>query len=100
MRKSALRDALMNMHWARPLRHRLVPRSLRARILGLWKLRKRLELSPASVQRLKAVFDEDLKVLGQWLDLSLTCDSFAVATASTVPAWRGLESRRGHVGRG
>jgi hypothetical protein len=87
MRRSRLRDALVEAPLLRTLRRRLVPRGLRERLKGLWRMKEKPRLGAATLARLRAIYDEDLARLGGWLGLRLDCDSFAEAAAAGGGAW-------------
>jgi hypothetical protein len=88
VRKHPVRDAILNLPGAAALRRTLVPKSVRNRIRSLWTMKRRPELSAASAARLRELFDEDLTVLGQWLDLPLRCENFKAVAAESSPRWR------------
>jgi hypothetical protein len=88
LRRSALRDAVVNFPGVKALRRKLVPQSLRDRVKRFWMMKQRPELSTDSLQRLREVFDDDLGVLGGWMGLSLRCDTLKSIARETAPAWR------------
>jgi hypothetical protein len=88
LRKSALRDVMINLPGIKSLRRKLVPQLVRDRVKSLWTMKQRPELSPASVHRLRRIFDDDLAILGRWLGLNLNCETFKHATVASVPQWR------------
>lgn len=88
LRKSAWRDAVINLPGAKALRRALVPRSIRDRIKSFWMMRRRPELSPESRLRLEQVFDADLAELGRWLDLPLSCANFKSLTKDQPREWK------------
>lgn len=91
MRKNALRDLIVNAPGLSTIRKRLIPQSVRDRVKSLWQMQKRPELSAANETRLKAIFDEDLQQLGQWLGLELTCDTFKSAAKVSPQGWPGWQ---------
>lgn len=76
MRTSAWRDALVENPILQSLRRNLVPKQFRTWVRGLWSMKNRPELTPEQVQRLEAIFDEDLAVLGEWLSIELCCANY------------------------
>lgn len=58
------------------LRRQLVPQKLRDAVKARLSMKSRPALDAATVQRLEALFDEDLRMLSQWLGTELTCASF------------------------
>lgn len=92
MRKSPIRDMIVNAPGLSTIRKRLIPQSVRDRVKSLWQMQKRPELSAANEARLKKILDEDLKQLGQWLDLELTCDTFKAAAKVSPQGWPGWQN--------
>lgn len=76
MRKSPLRDAIVEAPGLKQLRRALVPKSVRTWIRGLWTLKQKPRLSPGQLARLVELFNEDLATLGTWLGVSLSCPTF------------------------
>lgn len=87
LRKSAWRDALLNMPGATALRRRLVPRSWRDRLKRRWMMKDRPELSESRTRSLQAIFDDDLRTLGAWIGVELTCRSFHSVAREHTPSW-------------
>jgi hypothetical protein len=89
MRESPLRDALINLPGLRAARRALVPQGWRDRVKKWWTMKHRPTLSDASLQRLRAIFDEDLALLGSWLGYDeLNCERFkSFAKSTAAPAW-------------
>ncbi|TWU18075.1 sulfotransferase family protein [Allorhodopirellula heiligendammensis] len=90
IRDNAWRDRLVYAPGISWVRRNLVPRSVREQVKSWWRLRQRPQLSDASQRRLKAVFNDDLRLLSGWLGLSdaLTCDDFRERTVSLTPSWK------------
>lgn len=78
LRKSRLRDLVVEAPLLRELRRWLVPRPLRAWVKGFWQMRQRPQLSEATLARLRERFDADLSRLSRWLGLGdeLRCSTF------------------------
>ena len=76
MRRSPLRDAIVEAPVLRTIRRRLVPQAVRNRIKALWTMRRRPELLPSRRAWLAEIFDEDLARLGGWLGVGLCCEGF------------------------
>ena len=89
MRKSRLRDAVVEFSPLVKLRRMLVPKSIRTRIRQLWTMRERPQISEIRLRQLVEVFDEDLARVGQWLGLELSCENFRNVTAGALlgPDW-------------
>ncbi|MEE8155749.1 MAG: sulfotransferase domain-containing protein [Phycisphaerales bacterium] len=87
-RSNSVRDAILDAPMLAALRRRLVRRSWRDRIRRLWVTQDRPTISLPQCRRLRAIFDEDLVQLGDWLGLELSCDNFASIAEQTSPQWR------------
>ncbi len=61
------------MSW---IRRNLVPQSIRNQIKSKLSMQQRPEISPDQYQKLTAIFDRDLQILGEWLGVELTCEIF------------------------
>lgn len=81
-------DALLNLRVLRAARRTLMPESLRARIRSRWTMSQRPTLSPGSISALHARLDPDLRTLGDWLGIGLSCATFKqTVTAGPAPEW-------------
>lgn len=87
LRRSAWRDFLVEAPGLRELRQHLVPKAVRNWVRGWWTLKQRPELTPEQIDRLRAVFDEDLAVLGRWLGLDLSCKTFKATVKTRAVEW-------------
>jgi hypothetical protein len=87
MRRSPARDLLINLPGLKQARRALVPKSMRERIKSLWMMKRRPELSEQNVTKLRAIFDEDLAKLSEWLDVGITCENFKRVTREKAPRW-------------
>jgi len=83
MRKSPLRDAVLNAPGLKQIRRGLIPKGLRDRAKGLWRMNERPELSAAVEGMLVTLYDEDLRELSALLGLvePLSCETFKARTA-------------------
>lgn len=87
MRVSPIRDMIVNAPFISAVRKNLVPQAVRDQIKSLWRMEKRPDLSAESREKLTAVFDKDLAVLGSWLNNELTCENFQQTTRDTTLDW-------------
>jgi len=76
MRKSRVRNLLVDTPGLRELRQWLVPRTLREQAKKLWMLRQQPTLTDTRRAELRQLFDEELTTLSNWLGLSFSCDNF------------------------
>jgi hypothetical protein len=76
LRRSALRDAIVNAPGMAALRRTLVPRSLRDRVKAMWMMKERPRLADSTVARLEAVFDAELERLSPWTGIRCTCRTY------------------------
>lgn len=94
MRKSNWRDFLVEAPLLSDLRKQFVPKNFRNWAKSLWTMKKKPELQPEQIERLKAIFDEDLTVLGSWLGLELSCDNFKAVAQASPPNWVNIASAK------
>lgn len=87
MRRSPLREAIVNQPILARLRRTLVPKALRNRIKDLWRMKERPEFSAAERGRVEARLDEDLAELSSWLGVDFTCANFSKLAADAEPRW-------------
>jgi len=87
LRRSVWRDFLVDVPGLRELRQQFVPKAIRNWVRSWWTLKQRPELAPESIERLRAIFDEDLAVLGRWLGLNLSCESFKATVKPRPVEW-------------
>ena len=93
LRKSPVRDAIVNAPGLAAIRKRLVPRGVRSRAKRLWQMRLRPAPSPDTIRRLLEIYDEDLARLGAWTGLELTTERFALVAAQSDPDWIQTEAQ-------
>ncbi len=87
MRKSVLRDLIIETPGLKQIRKGLIPQGFRDWVKGFWMMKKKPKLSPETRAQLTTLFDEDLAILGSWLNLDLTCESFKFIATTTSPRW-------------
>jgi hypothetical protein len=94
LRRSPLRTALVNSPALTPIRRRLIPKPWAERLKALWRVRPhRPAPAPATVERLRDRFDDDLARLGTWLGINLCCDRFQDAALAGPHHWAELDRR-------
>jgi hypothetical protein len=95
LRKSALREMLVQAPQLTAIRRRLAPKLLTEQIKARWRIkRERIDLSLELRDRLCDRFDPDLERLGAWLGVSLNCANFADATEARPYQWSGADCRK------
>jgi hypothetical protein len=88
LRRSTLREILVQVPVLSTLRKRVVPKPVTESIKALWRTRTEPPRpSPELIRRLRAVFDDDLDQLGSWLGTRLDCDRFVDATGTQALEW-------------
>jgi hypothetical protein len=87
MRKSGWRDFLVEAPGLKQLRRWLIPKSFRTWVRSLWTMKKKPELEAQQVENLRAIFDEDLAVLGSWLGIELSCENFKSSVKTEPRDW-------------
>jgi Sulfotransferase family len=97
MRKSLLRETIVNLPVLINVRRRLVPRRWSDRLKTLWRVDYgRPRLRSKSEERLRAIFDDDLARLGNRLGIALDSEHFSETTLAGPYEWAGLKtSERG-----
>jgi Sulfotransferase domain len=85
LRKSPVRDALVETPVLRALRIKLIPKSWRERIKRFWQMTERPTLSESSIQRLDRVFEQDMDKLGQALGIELPYSRYREIAVATAP---------------
>ncbi len=88
MRKSTLRETIVNVRLLSMVRRRLVPRRWNERFKVLWRMKsERPKLMPETVQRLRAAFDDDLTQLGTWLGIEFTSEKYQWVAKTGPHEW-------------
>jgi Sulfotransferase domain len=87
LRRSVWRDFLTDFPILREIRQQFVPKNLRQWVRSWWTLKQRPELTPQQIERLHAIFDEDLAILGHWLGSELSCDTFKATVQARSFEW-------------
>ncbi len=89
MRKSTLREALVQAPVLRTLRRKLIPRQLAESLKSIWRVGIDPPAVPAGLgDRLRELFDRDLARLGPWLGIKLNCDVFHAVAGARYLSWR------------
>lgn len=88
LRTSVWRDAIVEAPILKPLRQKLVPKSFRTWVRGLWMIKGKPKLTPEQIAHLQTVFDPDLAILGSWLGIELTCQNFKTQVKSSSWDWQ------------
>ncbi|WP_072620941.1 sulfotransferase family protein [Spirulina major] len=92
LRKSPLRDAIVQAPILKTIRKRLIPQAARDWVKGLWQMKQRPELAPEQLQRVTEIFDRDLAQLNEWLGTALTCATFKQTAQVSPEGWPGWGS--------
>jgi len=91
LRKSLVRDLLVEAPALAWLRRTLIPRSWRERVKRFWQMKSKVEIHRDHVRRLEVIFDDDLARLGRWLGMGLTCSTFKSAAINEIPTWSDVD---------
>lgn len=86
LRRSKFREAVRSTPIF-PLARKLVPDPVVAAYHTRLRMAERPTLSPATVDRVSAVFDDDLATLGDWFDTPLSCATFKAQTRDHPLEW-------------
>ncbi|WP_330204097.1 sulfotransferase [Cyanobacterium sp. Dongsha4] len=76
MRKSEWRDFLVEAPILKQIRKSIIPQVVRDRIKSLWTMKEKPHLTPENIKHLQLIFDQDLKVLGEWLGVEINCQNY------------------------
>src|SRR5262249_10922306 len=88
LRKSVLREVLVQAPVLTTLRRHLVPKPWHEPIKAIWRVKdERPQLGPEMWQQLSDRFDPDLAELGSWLGIDLNCGNFAELTEAQAYEW-------------
>ena len=87
MRKSPLRDAVVNNPVLAALRRALVPARVREWVKGFWTMKQRPRLTDENLKDITRQFDEDLAQLGKQLGVRMDCASYKAVAAQGSPEW-------------
>jgi hypothetical protein len=96
LRKSPVRDAIVNAPGLATIRKNVIPRAVRNRAKSLWQMRSRPAPSLKALNRLRRIYDEDLARLGAWTGLELTTERFAAVASQSDPDWVRMKAQ-GHA---
>lgn len=87
LQRTWLRSLLLDSRALRALVRRVVSKRMRDWIEGRWTVKVNAELSEENRTRLAAIFDEDLARVGEWIGLTLSCETFKEIARAVEPAW-------------
>lgn len=87
IRRFPLYRYLIDSSAATWVRRTMIPKELRDWVKGRLTMRQRPVLAGETKSRLENVFDQDLELLGRWLDESINCQNFKQVTAANVLHW-------------
>ncbi len=85
LRETSWRSALERYPAARRALRSVVPAPLRRQLNRPWQITRRPQLQAGPRRALEAIFDADLRVLGSWLGLELSCARFQEVARSDRP---------------
>ncbi len=86
LRVNPLRDAVVDHPLVTFIRRTFIPKEVRNLIKKPWQMNKRPQLTPENKRLLEKQFDADLKTVGTWMDVDLSCEQFkAVGTSLSDP---------------
>ncbi|MEA5510787.1 sulfotransferase [Crocosphaera sp. UHCC 0190] len=87
MIKSGWRDAIVETPGLKQLRQWLIPKTFRNWVRSLWTMKQKPELTPENIDKLQAIFEQDLALLGTWLGTELSCTNFKETVKMTPVNW-------------
>ena len=89
LRKSAWRDFIVEVPVLSTIRRMVVPKGVRNWVKSWWTMKEKPQLNPDKVEYLQGVFDEDLAILGTWLGVDLSCETFKTIALAGPHDWMG-----------
>ena len=87
MRKSPARDNLAAIPPLRWFRRTFIPESWREKFKRRWMMTERPQLGAELRREIEERFDQDLAILGEWLGLDLSCESWSRIAVEAEPQW-------------
>ncbi len=94
-RRSAGLNSVLGIPVVQRLRRTLLPEGLRDRIKSRWTMKERPKLNAESLEYLYGELDPDMKLLGEMLGRTISCEHFADSvTAGSSPEWTNVEARQ------
>lgn len=84
---SQWRDVIVNTPVLKEIRQRVIPKSFRNWVRGLWTMKEKPKLSIETQKYLIDIFDRDLEILGTWLNSNLSCQTFKQTVRSVDLEW-------------
>jgi Sulfotransferase domain len=91
LRKSALREVLVHAPLLSSIRRRILPKAWTESFKALWRARVEPPPVPPEFSRhLEDLFNRELKELGNWLGIELTCENFREVTTARSHDWLGV----------
>jgi hypothetical protein len=95
LRKSVLRELLVQAPVLTTIRRRVIPKPWTEPLKGFWRVRKERPTLPTDLEeRLQILFDDDLGELGEWLGIELHCGNFHEVTRARAHEWK-IDCRAG-----
>jgi hypothetical protein len=88
MQKNLWRDIVVELPGLKTIRKNLIPQSWRDRVKSLWMMKQKPQLNATKMSYLKAVFDQDLAIVGTWLGTELDCDRYKQIVRSRSLNWQ------------
>lgn len=87
VRKFPFYDQIIENAAAKALRRGVVPKSFRAKVRNLFVMQKKPVLSAGTIAQLEERFNEELKILGNWLSCEITCENFNSLGSKDFADW-------------
>jgi hypothetical protein len=76
------------------LRRRLIPQFFRTRIKKKLTIKNRPTINEIQLKRLTEIFNEDLKQLGTWLGIDLSCENYKEKIINNDLMWGGIKQAK------
>ncbi len=87
LRRSPVRDWIVNAPVLRDIRTRFVPQSVRDRIKDIWRMKQRPALSGEAQTFARECLDRDLQILSRWLGEEVRCSNWTGVAQNHSGDW-------------
>ena len=88
MRNNAIRDFLVEVPVLKEIRQNCIPKSWRTWVRNWWTMQQKPEIEPQKLLLLQDIFDQDLAILGSWLDIELSCANYTTSVQNNHLTWQ------------
>jgi len=87
IRRTAFRDMILDCQALRSAARRLIPKGIRSAVEEAWSVKERPEPSRDRRMHLEKIFDQDLRIVGDWMGMRLSCATFKRIGRTAAASW-------------